>query len=359
MKYRENHPRVLAVLLALLLGGTILLSPRSPGASAQAGNHQLFLPIIYTKPPVLGEDFPIMLGTYIDGWLAVQSDIDSRLHGLDDWADNAGGAHLSIAATFIDIETPNYDNYVTEQFRMAWDNGYIPFANMTSKHAAYKIARGDFDSQIRSWAQAYAAFSQNGSRIAFIAPLQEMNGNWTPYGLDPVNFKLAYLRIQQIFVSEGVGMNEVHWTFAPNGWNKPGTPPFEDYYPGDDFVDVIGFSGYNFGTCDGGSWQNPETVFGSYITRMQNMASDKPIFIAQTASSSNGGSKDQWLRDTYAYLKTRTNLRAVIYFNLDKECDWAFYKTWGSNQRRLNAYREAVADPAYGYVHPSLLLNSP
>lgn len=239
----------------------------------------------------------------------------------------------------------------------AWNNGYTPFVNMTTVRAAFQVANGTLDSQLRSWAQAYAAFSQNGNRIAFIAPLQEMNGDWIPYGLDPTNYKLAYQHIQQIFISEGVEMDEVHWTFAPNGWSRPGTPPFEDYYPGDSIVDVVSFSGYNFGFCIGGVWQDPATVYGSYITRMQTMAPDKPIFIAQTASSTNGGNKDQWLRDAYAYLTTRSNIRGVIYFNIDKDCDWAFYKTWDGNQRTYDGYREAVADPAYGYVAPGLLVN--
>ncbi len=355
----KKTPYILPVLVAIFIASLMLVPSKQPGTSAQAGNHYTYLPVIVTRPSVWGANLPIMLGNYVDGWLAVQGDIDEQYHALDDWADNVGGAHLSIAGTFVDIETPNYDNYVTEQLLTAWNNGYTPFVNMTTSHAAYQVARGDLDSQLRSWARAYAAFSQDGNRIAFIAPLQEMNGGWIPYGLDPINYKLAYQHIQQIFISEGVDMNEVHWTFAPNGWSRPGDPPFEDYYPGDNIVDVVGFSAYNFGTCSGGVWQNPETVFSPYITRMQNMAPNKPIVIAQTASSSHGGNKDQWIRDTYNYLKNQDNLVAIMYFNIDKVCDWAFYKTWGSNQRRYSAYRETVADPAYGYVSPSSLLNNP
>ena len=184
-----------------------------------------------------------------------------------------------------------------------------------------------------------------------------MNGFWVPYGLDPTNFILAYQHIQQIFIQEGVSMDEVHWTFAPNGWSRPQHPALEAYYPGDNIVDVVGFSAYNFGYCNGGVWQDPVTVFGPYLPRIRTMAPDKPIFIAQTASSTSGGSKDQWLRDAYGYLKDQQGVKAIIYFNLDKECDWAFYKTWGSNQRQYDGYREAVADPAYGYVHPNQILH--
>ena len=70
-------------------------------------------------------------------------------------------------------------------------------------------------------------------------------------------------------------------------------PMFEEYYPGDTFVDVVAISAYNSGYCGGGVWQEPETVFnnpnssnGHYLDRLRTLAPSKPIFIAQTASSS-------------------------------------------------------------------------
>ncbi|MDX1435792.1 MAG: glycosyl hydrolase [Anaerolineales bacterium] len=335
------------------------ITDQSPATPGEAGNPKVFLPIVYAPPDVWGDAAPLMLGSYIDGWLAIQSDINSRLHAFDDWVEAVGGAPLSIAGAYVDIETPNYPNYVTEQMQTAWSNGYTPFVNMTTDHAAYQIAQGDLDNELRAWAQAYADFSQNGLRIAFIAPLQEMNGNWVPYGLDPINYKLAYQHIQQIFIQEGVGMNEVLWTFAPNGWSRPWHPPFEDYYPGDAIVDVVSFSGYNFGNCDGGTWQSPSVVFGPYLDRMRTMAPSKPIFVSQTASSTAGGNKEAWIQSAYSYFENQSNLRGVIYFNIDKECDWAIYKTWGSNQRASEAYRSAVSSSAYGYTSPQQLLNLP
>jgi hypothetical protein len=85
------------------------------------------------------------------------------------------------------------------------------------------------------------------------------------------------------------------------------------------------------------------------------MAPSKPIFIAQTATTSDDktgssqSAKDQWLRDAYAYL-TAAGVRGILYFNLNKKCDWAFYSASG---QRNEGYKAAVTNPAFGYVSPA------
>jgi beta-mannanase len=162
-----------------------------------------------------------------------------------------------------------------------------------------------------------------------------MNGSWVTYGLDPENFKLAWHRIQDIFAAEGVPESAVQWVFAPNGWSQPGHD-FENYYPGDDSVDVVGFSAFNFGACVAGSpsWDTFEEAISPYLTRMRVMAPDKPIFLAQTGTVEQGGDKDAWLIESFAGLANAPGLRAIIYFNVAKDepsaprchpVDWRVY----------------------------------
>ena len=141
----KKTPLLLLIFITMLIAGSTLLPTGLESAAAQTGTNYTYLPVVVKRPSEWGAGLPIMLGTYVDGWLANQSDIDSRLHGLDNWADDVGGAHLSIAGTFIDIELDHpsyYATHVTEQLDMVWDNGYTPFVNLTTTQAAYKIARG-------------------------------------------------------------------------------------------------------------------------------------------------------------------------------------------------------------------------
>jgi beta-mannanase len=192
-----------------------------------------------------------------------------------------------------------------------------------------------------------------------------MDGFWVPYGLDPANFKLAYWRIQTIFAEEGVPANSVYWVFAPTGYNHHSYPPFEDYYPGHETVDVVGFSSYNFGYCpvdEYPDWLTPDEQLGEFIRRMEVMAPGKAVFITQFAASSyvspgnnDDSVKSQWLEDAYTYLAIYESVKAALYFNLDNGCDWAFYNTWDGNSRQLVGYRDGISIPAYEYVTPSEL----
>lgn len=316
----------------------------------------LYVPMAMQRYQPFTRQGPVLLGIYAQGWPGQQSTMDNEFHALDDWA----GKRLSIAGTFINIEDVNPDANVRGQLTTIWKNGYTPFVNLDTKGSAFDIASGSLDSQLRVWAKAYAAYAKGGERSAFIAPLQEMNGYWVSYGLNPTNFKLAYQRIQDIFAQEGVPDKSVKWVFAPNGWSRPQDAPFEDYYPGDKRVDVVSFSGYNFGFAPGmrgAEWQPPDEVFGEYILRFQRLAPTKPLFIAQTGTTPyyyNGISNDaknEWIREAYDYLANFNNVRAVIYFNLinDQGYLWPFYQPNGA---RYEGYRDAVKDSDFEYLSP-------
>ena len=340
----------------------IYLSPQDLGEvdlSLDLPRH--FLPLVMHNFDTHTSDFPIMSGIYTGDWMA-QDIIDLKLHALDNWA----GKGASIAGLFIDIENPSPDTHITGQLNLIWDNGYVPFVNLTAMgRSAYDIASGVTDADLRVWARAYKNYALNGERAAFIAPLEEMDGFWVPYGLDPANFKLAYWRIQTIFAEEGVPANSVYWVFAPTGYNHHSYPPFEDYYPGHETVDVVGFSSYNFGYCpvdEYPDWLTPEEQLGEFIRRMEVMAPGKAVFITQFAASSyvspgnnDDSVKSQWLEDAYTYLASYESVKAALYFNLDNGCDWAFYNTWDGNSRQLVGYRDGISIPAYEYVTPSEL----
>lgn len=311
------------------------------------------LPLIFT-PSVP----PVLLGTYTQEWPGSQQVVDAEYHALDTWADE----RLSIAGIFVDMfSNPVYN--IEMQFETLWDNGYTPFVNLTvlanSGISARQIAGGYADDVLHNVAHSYASMVKYTHQMAFIAPLQEMNGDWVSYGMDPTNFKLAYQRVRQIFEEEGVPSESIKWVFAPNGWNAPTSPTFEEYYPGDAYVDILAFSGYNFGYCSANpypGWKSPTVVFGQYIQRMGVLSPTKPIFIAQTGTTAytkqgkNTAQKDQWLVDAYTYLADHPSVRAALYYNRwNAECDWSFYQLGGE---QYSGFQQGVANPVYGYVSP-------
>lgn len=335
------------VLTLVLLGGLFGIKNAAADTSRNQSSHQA----------VRNSHIPVLLGLYTPNYLGLQRVIDRELRQVDNWA----GKRHSLAGFFMDIEDSNPAYNIKERLEILRRNGYTAFINLDSTRSAAQIARGDVDQSLRKLAQAYADWSKQGSgRMAFIAPFQEMNIPGETYSKDPQNFKLAYQRIQTIFTEAGVAPGAVRWVFAPNGWSENAQHRFENYYPGSARVDVVAFSSYNWGHCRNASWKQwktPQEVFESDIQRMRVMAPGKPIFIAQTATTSytqsgaTSSAKDRWLRDAYAQLAAM-GVRGILYFNIDKECDWAFYS---DRDRNSAGYRDAVALPAFGYVAPANL----
>jgi hypothetical protein len=376
MKVRIVHiAMILAIFLLAFAGGAgiagaIPLSDMDSGAQ----EHTVFLPIAQNSEP-------IVLGIYPQNWPGLQQVMDDEFHSLDEWA----GKRLSLAGTFVDFvppENPEVDHYyvnIEYQLGIMRDNDYTPFLNLNTnspQFTAQYIASGSADNYIRLAAQAYKNYTQDGTRMAFIAPLQEMNYSGVVYAdTNPTYFIQAFRRFQQIFTEEGVQDQSVVWVFAPNGPSSPGFPGFEAYYPGDEYAEAVGISGYHLGHCPSvdpsvRGWQGPQATIGQYLERMTTLAPDKPMFVAQTGTSvynSRDGqifrdyaTKDQWLYDAYSYLTGFSNLFGVLYYNrwADTEgCQWAFYYKFGSSDDgyQYDGFRQAIAGPVYQYISPDEL----
>jgi beta-mannanase len=330
---------------------------------------KVYLPVAISNHQGAVKSMPILLGMYPDGWPGTETTYSGELQPFDAWVSQAtNGRSLSIVGTFLPMSSYN-DNMVSVPLTQIWNHGYVPFINLSSSRSAYQIASGNEDSNLRLWAQSFKRYASSGSRFAFIAPLQEMNGDWVPYGMDPGNFKLAYDRIRNIFNQEGVPARSVSWVFAPNGWSVP-PYTFEQYFPGNNKVDVVAISAYNFGDCYSSSnWESPETVFnypsnpttGYYLNRLRQMAPGKPIFIAQTASSdyyngqANYTMKNTWLYDAYIYLAQQQGVAGIVYFNMQSSgvgqtCRLALYNQ--SRGIQFPGYRSAVTTSAFNYISP-------
>ena len=294
----------------------------------------------------------MLTGLYTSGFVGDRSVLRQEVQAVE-----AFSQQHSLVGIFIDLEARNPGYDIPTALNQLRNHGYTGFVNFTSRRSATAIASGQIDRNISKMAQAYRAWAEEVDEpLTFIAPLPEMNGAWEAYGQTPEQFKQAYHHIQAIFTEEGVPNDSVRWVFAPNGWSEP-AHRFEQYYPGDDTTDIVAFSAYNWGHCHNASWkewQSPDIVFGPYLSRMEQMASDKPIFIAQTATTSmtqageNPAAKDEWLKQTYQYLQ-EAGVRGVMYFNIAKECDWAVH---AAGIRPSNGYQQAITSSNIQYQSP-------
>lgn len=222
---------------------------------------------------------------------------------------------------------------------LAWEPYDWQAGTEQPEFALSRILRGDHDAYIRSWARDITAWGKPLMlRFAY-----EMNGDWMPWsegvnGNRPGEYVAAWRHVHRIFASEGAA--NVSWVWAPNVAYS-GSTPLEGLYPGDDYVDWLGVSGYNWGTgvTEWHTWQSVEDVFGATLAELRSLAT-KPIIITETASAESGGDKAAWIRDLFPALGRHPDVAAVMWFNYDKETDWRIQ----SSAAARDAFKASLAE---------------
>jgi beta-mannanase len=202
-----------------------------------------------------------------------------------------------------------------------------------------RIAAGAFDDYIRRWAHALAEMP---GRL-LLRPTHEMNGNWYPWGGSvngnrPEEFAAAWRHLHEMFTREGA--TNVEWVWCPYAHSVPDRADnaLERYYPGARWVDWLALDGYNWGDArPWARWQGCAAVFGDAYRRIVALG-PQPVLIAEVGCAESGGDKPAWIREACAWLASAsTRVAAVVWFNVDKECDWRIT----SSPDSLRAFREA------------------
>lgn len=229
----------------------------------------------------------------------------------------------------------------------SWDHAYDPVP-VDALHAAGRlplvtwqphaqslrdIAAGRHDAYVAAWARGVAA----AEGLVYVRPFPEMNGDWVPWHGDPDAFRAAWVHVAQVFAREGA--HNVRWVWSPNVTDEPRTDAnrLERYYPGSDHVDVLAFSGYNWGaTRPYIGWRPFEAIVAEVYPRLTALG-PQPVWVAETASAEDGGDKAAWIRGMFA-TERFGRLEAIVWFNEDKETDWRVQ----SSPAALDAFSDAV-----------------
>jgi Glycosyl hydrolase family 26 len=240
--------------------------------------------------------------------IAVKNNITGHVTSFE----RATGAHLKV------IE---YYNRFPGHFQLsaamdAIDQGAVPMIQLNPRKVTMQqIVNGQFDSQIRSYADAVKTF---GCRL-ILSFGHEMNGWWYSWGApttSPALYKLAWQHIYKIFAAEQV--RNVIWSWDPThqymqyAAGKVASDASE-WYPGDKYVNLIGIDGYlNPG-------QNFAEVFAHALADIRRVA-HKPIFIAETGVAPNTNETEQ-IAELFAGLRAY-KLDGLIWFEETAKQPW-------------------------------------
>jgi len=195
--------------------------------------------------------------------------------------------------------------------------GALPLIQLNPRHVSLaQVASGDYDSQIRSYAEQVKAFGC----YVILSFGHEMNGWWYPWGLpytSPATFRAAWRHVHDVFAAERV--RNVIWSWDPTHQHsqfRPGETayPAGRWYPGNKYVDWIGIDGYF------GHGQNFDEVFGYQLRDIRRLTG-KPIYLAETGVG-DGSHEVRQMADLFAGV-LRWRLIGLIWFDLNRKNSWS------------------------------------
>lgn len=299
----------------------------------------------------------VYLGVHVPGWL---EDL-SPLSAFETCAQKAASIVMWYQGWGLTDGSQNFEPTWMDNVR---NHGSIPlitwepwlYTNGVNQpsYSLQNIINGNFDAYITQWAQDSLVWAHP----FFLRFAHEMNGNWYPWselvnGNKPGQYVHAWKHVHDIFTAQGA--TNVTWVWSPNV-NYSGSIPFGELYPGDSYVDWVGLDGYNWGTVNNNHWQSFAQVFQQSYDDILKITS-KPLMVAETASAELGGNKAHWITDAYATQIPNhfPKVKAVIWFNENKETDWrvessptassAFANAVASNNYSTNSYASLNSSP--------------
>lgn len=210
-----------------------------------------------------------------------------------------------------------------------WDRGYKPittieFLDPSGNDRLKAIINGTYDEQLIE----FRDFVDKNEKMIQVRPLHEFNGDWYPWGIyygdynvseNTKLFKQAWIHIHNILDSPYIEL-QLNYN-SKNGRAK--IDSFESFYPGDEYVDVIGISSFNraYLTQNHLYWEEFVDRFDNPYNQIINFT-NKSIAISEmsTTSYGTGNSKPNWIYNTmYAIRYNYTQVKQISWFLVNVE----------------------------------------
>lgn len=212
------------------------------------------------------------------------------------------------------------DEFPKGELESAFADGRI--TELTLQHSGqndvilYKILNGDYDDYLNRYAQGIREF---GHPILFRLN-NEMNGDWVTYSSyhaskDTDLYIEAWRYIYRIFENNHV--DNAIWIWNPNHHSKPNFKWNHSlmYYPGSEYVDIVGLTAYNTGTYyEGENWTSFKVLYDEIYNQYVEWF-DHPFMITEFASSSVGGDKIKWMNEMFSEIDKYERVKVAVWWS--------------------------------------------
>jgi hypothetical protein len=230
----------------------------------------------------------------------------------------------------------------------AWRSGMLPIISFEpivegadGQPRMRDITAGVWDDYFREWAAAAAA----DARPVALRFAHEMNGDWYTwsdgaFGNDHGDYVAAWRHVHDLF--EEVGADNVLWIWSVNRIDNLRDKTISRVYPGADYVDWVGMSGYY---REATSLPTFNGTFAMTLGALRTVAPGKLVMLTEVGAGTSEANRVEWIESFFAGLLERQEIIGFTWFNDFKSGgDWLVQFSAATT----DAFAAGVADPRYG-----------
>ena len=213
-------------------------------------------------------------------------------------------------------------------------SGAVPLVQLEPLNTSLTdIIAGTYDWYLVQYAVAVRAY-----RYPVILGFgHEMNGNWYSWGYThstPANYIAAWRHVVAVFRS--VGANNAKWLWAVNRLSGPTTSSVKQWWPGQQWVDLVGIDGYYYT-----AGETFDRVYGQTMDEIRQFSS-APLLIAEVSVGTTSDRETQ-ISGLLAGAKAH-NVFALVWFD-EAQHNGLYHQDWHleDDPAAAAAFKSAVA----------------
>lgn len=152
----------------------------------------------------------------------------------------------------------------------------------------------------------------------------EMNGNWTDWGCLPVAsyvglYRAAHDAVAAALAAGSIDPRRVRWAYGPNSTSSANCGSAAGYYPGHNYVDLLGMSAYRSGSATvGDAVVAPMSALFDALGYPDVWRRDR--FVVLQTGSRAATDRDAYLAELVHTLEADVRVAGLVYFDA---ADWA------------------------------------
>lgn len=214
---------------------------------------------------------------------------------------------------------------------------------------------GSVTQKYETWIKRLSIFfkslkDEDGTIIPVIfRPFHEMNGAWFWWGkgrCSPEDYKKLWIITQQLLTENGV--HNLLYAYSPNTMSS--VKDFETFYPGDEYVDILGVDIYNHS----GDQEYMQSVKHN-LQLLKNISErkNKPFALTETGNFSMASNATWWTDVLYSSIKNSGIAWVMVWRNARKDHYFSTYpaETTETNFKQFEQKEDILFLPELQSIH--------